>query len=83
MPFRLPPNNSPPKHRNHAIIGNARRFIARRAYLRAMESPEQSQDLQAEEKPPDEIPPDPGPAEEPDVEPTPVKRPRILGELLR
>jgi len=48
-----------------------------------MESPEQSQDLQAEEKPPDEIPPNPGPAEEPDVEPTPVKRPRILGELLR
>jgi len=29
-----------------------------------MESPEQSQDLKAEEKPPDEIPPDPGPAEE-------------------
>jgi hypothetical protein len=26
-----------------------------------MQSPEQSQDLQAEEKPPDEIPPDPAP----------------------
>ena len=48
-----------------------------------MESPEQSQDLQAEEKTPDEIPPEPGPVEELDVEPTPVKRPRILGELLQ
>ncbi|MEA3147365.1 MAG: hypothetical protein QOI53_2922 [Verrucomicrobiota bacterium] len=39
----------------------SRRFIARRTYLRAMQSPEQSQDLQAEEKPEDEIPPDPAP----------------------